>query len=64
MYLIADSIVGAYSRFPQNFAETPPDGLGSIPQKQNMPTGRRPEHAPSSAAGQGLFLNWRTILRR
>jgi len=34
-----------------------------------MPAGRRPEHAPSSAAGPGLFstapvTNWRLLPRR
>jgi hypothetical protein len=36
-------------------SETPPAWAGLVSQHDNMPAGRRPEHAPSSAAGTGCF---------
>jgi hypothetical protein len=40
-----------------NFRETPAQTPGFISPVAHMPAGRRPEHAPSSAAGQGLFFS-------
>src|SRR5438067_6146649 len=58
------TIAGLAAQFSTIFRETPDEGSGLSRQNENMPAGRRPEHAPSSAAGQGLFLNWRILLRR
>src|SRR5579864_527710 len=49
-------------------SETSAEDVGFPSQHENMPAGRRPEHAPSSAAGKGCFhrtsTNWRVLPRR